>query len=329
MRFGWSFNPRPRTGSDSASLDRISTEVGFNPRPRTGSDAADRAAIRTSPCFNPRPRTGSDQVHRRGRWPHGRFNPRPRTGSDRLFLADCRNKQNRAGSANRVVPLPRRAKRFLRDDDVSTMSRSQGVREQGRFFRHAWGSRFRRAVGRAAVAGGVSAGPTRHCRPVIGPAPACTRRRRTPCYDRASRRPGLRSGGRHSRRGFYPSDRAAGYRRVPPPSNRWGRAAIWCSCAGSEPARVSGRAPRLALACLTRARPRALVRPPQKARYMATASAPETVEVSHAAQAARPARPLVTIQAGAQVKIPVKKPPQAASAARRMNIGYPGKAMSN
>ncbi len=55
-----SFNPRPRTGSDSGCWASNPAPSCFNPRPRTGSDSGCWASNPAPSCFNPRPRTGSD-----------------------------------------------------------------------------------------------------------------------------------------------------------------------------------------------------------------------------------------------------------------------------
>ena len=57
---GGSFNPRSRTGSDIAHIQKGLMTYCFNPRSRTGSDFQLSSPAAASRCFNPRSRTGSD-----------------------------------------------------------------------------------------------------------------------------------------------------------------------------------------------------------------------------------------------------------------------------
>ncbi len=56
--------------------------VSFNPRARTGRDTAAAVTVRASSSFNPRARTGRDIEIYRGQVLAACFNPRARTGRD-------------------------------------------------------------------------------------------------------------------------------------------------------------------------------------------------------------------------------------------------------
>ena len=56
----YSFNPRPREGSDPIWHTYTRVTSSFNPRPREGSDEQGCSCNRRRTSFNPRPREGSD-----------------------------------------------------------------------------------------------------------------------------------------------------------------------------------------------------------------------------------------------------------------------------
>ena len=80
------FQSAPPHGGRHRSIGYDLSDDGFNPRPRTGGDTADEVKA-PSRSFNPRPRTGGDRVRWRLTWCAGRFNPRPRTGGDSKYCA--------------------------------------------------------------------------------------------------------------------------------------------------------------------------------------------------------------------------------------------------
>ncbi len=99
------FNPRTRTGCDSAKSGCFESCSYFNPRTRTGCDDTDLATtlfdlsfqsthphgvrplvkkFGTQPAdFNPRTRTGCDTSSKRIHFRQTNFNPRTRTGCDK------------------------------------------------------------------------------------------------------------------------------------------------------------------------------------------------------------------------------------------------------
>ena len=100
------FNPRPRTGGDTAVRTRGTVSHRFNPRPRTGGDMRGPRAAAARLSFNPRPRTGGDVRHdvRSRSDLTGCFNPRPRTGGDAFATNSRRIWFNRGAGFN---PRPR------------------------------------------------------------------------------------------------------------------------------------------------------------------------------------------------------------------------------
>ena len=110
------FNPRPRTGGDSAMPRRVLPTPCFNPRPRTGGDcrlsldsssagkvsihAPARGATRgltvsptsSDPFQSTPPHGGRRDAPRKLRYPPQSFNPRPRTGGDTVGISCAKHR---------------------------------------------------------------------------------------------------------------------------------------------------------------------------------------------------------------------------------------------
>ena len=76
------FNPRTRTGCDSA-VTKVESAVAVSIHaPARGATSISPGDSTHVTCFNPRTRTGCDLPDKDPSWPCGGFNPRTRTGCD-------------------------------------------------------------------------------------------------------------------------------------------------------------------------------------------------------------------------------------------------------